>query len=119
MPDWLLSTVTDLNSLLELERDWDGHQSAQVKFEAADEVLGLIVALAPYAPFHPWVSGTSDGGVMAEWRTDQQVLQIEVDADLDVSIFYKSEPFHRYWEGPFGEEPDSIEKVLWRMGYGG
>jgi len=119
MPGWLLSTVADLNRLLELDADWDGHQAAPVRFEAAEELLELMVAVAPYAPFHPWVTGTSDGGVMAEWRTDQQVLQVEVDSTLDISLFYENAASGSEWEGRLGEEPEGIEKLLWRLGYGG
>ena len=102
LPDWIADTVSDLNSLLQLGENWDGYQSRTVSADAAQELLNLIVDASEHAPFPPWISSTSEGGVMAEWRTGQQLLQLEVTPDLEPTVFYQSEPFARYWEGPLG-----------------
>jgi len=118
-PAWIHSTASDLDAVLGLEKNWDGHNSRPVQVGAARRLFEILLTVGQFAPFAPWVSATSDGGVIAEWRTDVQLLQVEVERDLEATVLYQSHEFSRYWEGTLGEEPDGIEKMLWRMRHEG
>lgn len=62
----------------------------------------------------PMVAPAGEGGVAVEFRGRSVELQIEVDAEGEVTA-YASQRGISEWEGPFSDLPDGVEKWALRL----
>jgi hypothetical protein len=114
---WIASAEARLEQLLTLEPGWDSYGGRPIARETASRVVGLLRSLARAHSPEPYLVPLSSGGMHLEWHAHGIELSLEVEPEADeITLFYSDLGTGGSWQGPIGEEPEPLEKVLWRLG---
>jgi hypothetical protein len=114
LPSWMSEASARLEQLQALQEGWDGYGSSTIDFRLAEGVLRFLAEPLWAATVKPSISPTADGGLAVEWRRQNSVLELEFEPCGSVSI-YVCDGAGLEWEGDLGEEPDGLEKWVWRV----
>lgn len=113
---WLGSVLGELRDLLTLTQGWDSYGGAAVDGEVAANVISILNVLAREQQPRPTLVPTSAGGIQVEWYTSDIELQLEVEPSRSaIAIFYCDRTTGASWEGSFGDEPEPLDVLLWRV----
>lgn len=72
-----LYTSSKLQELRSLEVGWDGGHADSVSQGVTHQVYRILDQLADSRSVYPFLTPTSEGGVLAEWRAGKERLEIE------------------------------------------
>lgn len=117
-PPWLSDAVARIRYLQSLGEDWDSYGSSRVDPRLANAVVRFLSAPLWASTPRPWIVPTSYGGLAVEWRGQRATLELEFDPQGSVEVYASDDSSGAEWEGDLGEEPDGIEKWVWRVTYG-
>ena len=109
-PSWVATVVLRTQELLG-DRRWN--YSPKAIFQLVTLLSDSMFYDAP----EPFVSPLEDGGISAEFRTDDVEFHVAFDARGEGSVYAFQEPGLEF-EGPLDELPDGLEKWAWRLAYG-
>src|SRR6266511_2295437 len=113
---WLADALSELRSLALLETGWDSYGGDPIAPVVADRVARLLRVLAREPYPRPSLVPTTSGGVQLEWYGSVAELSLEVESPIrEVTLFYRDLSTDATWEGPLGDEPVPLEKVLWQL----
>lgn len=113
---WLIGAVRELRSLLMLKSGWDGYEGSPISGRAIERASEVLQVIAKSEAPPPAIVPTSSGGIQIEWYRSNIELQIEIEPSNErLQIAYRNLETGAWWRGPFGDEPDPLEKVLWRL----
>ncbi len=113
---WLADALSELRSLALLETGWDSYGGDPIAPVVADRVARLLRILAREPYPRPSLVPTTSGGVQLEWYGSVAELSLEVESPIrEVTLFYRDLSTDATWEGPLGDEPVPLEKVLWQL----
>lgn len=113
--EWLSEALSAIRGLVDRGRGWDSHDARAIDQDAARIAATALRSLAwPTVPA-PRVVGTSTGGVLLEWYRPTCELQIEIDPIEGVSVLFADATAGTTWEAPFGDEPEGIDKLMYRL----
>lgn len=112
----LREAAAALRQLLLLPVGWDSYGAPPIDIDAAVAALVLVDRLTWEGGRVPRIVPTVEGGVQLEWYGNGIDLQIEVAPTQDASVFYRDSGTEESWEGSLGEEPEQLEKLIYRAG---
>jgi hypothetical protein len=117
--DWEGYALSRLRDLVLLPSDWDGEGSQMIGALAVERSLHLIRVLVDSAAPLPSLAPTQEGGVSFEWSVPSLTLEIEAlpTPNPGYTLFFRRTTGES-WEGPLGEEPDDLSKLLWQVSLG-
>lgn len=113
LPSWLASMSRRVEELSHLTDDWDSYGARPLRDDVADILLDTLVELNSYIQSEPYISLSSEGGLVAEWDSTQSSLELLVNPTEDVMVYYHDTATNREWEGP-ASRCDRLDKWLWR-----
>lgn len=97
-PQWLLPTLRDFETLLELRAGWDAHDAPPIQPAYVESALQVIFAVMKNNAPAPTVVPTSRGGVQIEWHTRGIDLEIEFETPSRIRGFFEDHRTGESWE---------------------
>jgi hypothetical protein len=85
-PKWLREASDELNSLAQLESNWDSYGSKPPSSAAIVRARIIFSRLNISNHPKPHISAVSPGGVGIHWRIGSRDLEIEVEPDGQISV---------------------------------
>ncbi len=77
----------DLARIANLDRNWDGNNSAPISNQAAVWAGRILANLDETVFLHTSIVPCNDGGVQLEWHYDSHDLEVEISPDGSLSIY--------------------------------
>jgi hypothetical protein len=77
LAEWMEKRI---NALLRLPEAWNGRQSRQITFEAAQAAVFAAFAITKDTKLGPQIFPLADGGLQLEWHAAGLDLELEIDA---------------------------------------
>jgi len=112
---WLAAVHRRLESFARLPANWDGegaHVTSGLALGAAHDLLARVGVDGVPQPF---VAAATDGGVLFEWESDGMAVLVELEPRGHRHLTISDRAGRFAWEGRLGDEPDGLEKWLWRL----
>ena len=88
LPQWVAPTVKALNRLLRLEDNWDSYGAHPVRLDCVKGALELLVSIMRDETPAPTLVPTNRGAIQIEWHTRGVDLEIEVESQLRLRVFF-------------------------------
>ena len=90
---WLQMTLQELDTMINLEAGWDGHDGDAPRADVIGSAKGLIQGLAErFAMQRPVISPTRIGGLLIQWERGVHELEVElVSRDAATYAFLNAE----------------------------
>ncbi|MGH9893856.1 MAG: hypothetical protein ACREA0_18100, partial [bacterium] len=113
---WIGPAERRLEQLLTLEPGWDSYGGLPIDRQVASRVANVLHVLARAQAPQPQLVPLSSGGMHLEWYGQNIEMALEMEPDSDeLTVFYADLGTGGSWQGPIGDEPEPLEKVLWRL----
>jgi hypothetical protein len=111
--DWLPAVARRLEDLAHRPERWDSYSANALRGDTADILLATLYRLGLFIQSEPVISLSDRGGLVAEWSSSQSELELLVNPDDDVMVYYLDRPTNREWEIS-ASQAGMLEKWLWR-----
>ena len=108
-PDWLWQTLGDLQCLVDLDEDWDSYSGSPIHVRAIGEGLRLLSRVLTNDAPAPSVVPMSSGGVQFEWHCSGIDLELSVDDDETVAVWYHNSNTGDEWDWDGGSGNQAID----------
>ena len=106
--------VTEMTRLVDLDDDWDGYGATAPSSRALYVASQFLQQLEPlHDTPKPCVMGSSEGGVLLEWETDDVDLILEFEALGNVNTYVRTPTAEV--EGPVEEHVTHVIEALSRL----
>jgi len=109
---WDRVSQTSLESVSRLRDGWDGFGAMAPAEESLRTALSVLRNVPNYAP-QPRVAATADGGIQIEWYRERMDITLDIMGPENVTLYWRDALTE--WEGPLGESPEQVAKLLWRF----
>lgn len=101
-PDWLNSTLNQLQVLAELHENWDSHGSSPITKESVSAALHFLEQHLPSGAKEPTIVPTSAGGLQLEWHRLAGDLEVNITSEGAIAAYFCSATSDEEWEMEFG-----------------
>ena len=88
---WHDAVVQRLNTLVKLERGWDGYNGVPVSFENAHFAMNMLFSACLLDTPAPQIVPGSNGDLQVEWHTEKGDIELHVQAPYKVEAWRSSE----------------------------
>jgi hypothetical protein len=114
LPPWAGPVLQSLSDRWGVKPGWDSYQAKPTNPQLVVKLLNVLSDLMPDSSPPPQITPLSDGGVQAEWHTDEQDFEIVVPADDEPTYYYFNRGTSKDEEGGldinFAHVQDVIER---------
>ena len=123
LPEWAERFANSLRDLVDAgvaKDDWNGHNARGLQPQAIQvglRVLSSLLGPAPERPF-PAIVPTFRGGLCFEWRDSELELEVDVDPNGSVEVFFTDHIEQKEWDGTLTEREFDVHAALDRLGAG-
>ena len=113
VPEWFDEVVAEMNSLLELEPNWNGSGEPAVSVQILSAATDVVKAIVVETGRRPCVVPTLSGGVQIELHTSSCDFELEFLTDVSVSLFWHDgiESGHKEFDLEEGYRDDLVGLV--------
>jgi hypothetical protein len=112
---WLAAVHRRLASFADLPANWDGEGAHVTSGLALGAAYDLLARVGVDGVPQPFVAAATDGGVLFEWESVGIAVLVELEPRGDRLLTISDRAGRFAWEGRLGDEPDGLEKWLWRL----
>jgi hypothetical protein len=113
LPSWLVNTSRRMEELSYLPEGWDSYGASSLKEEVADSLFDLLILLNSAIQSEPYISLTTEGGLVAEWESSQSSLEMLASPGSNIMVYYHDTATNNEWEMAVSQ-CDRLDKWLWR-----
>lgn len=115
-PGWFDQTLDQFLELAELEDDWDGRGSAQVRRDVLSFALRSVLPeiMPPTAPA-PSAIPLGNGGIQLVWNSKDAEVEIEVAAPNDVVASYFDKVTGKQHDERLTNDFSTLADVMWSI----
>jgi hypothetical protein len=100
---WVVTARTQIEELAQRE--------SHPAFPAVIRAAWFLLSLSEIPMPAPFISPTTDGGLLVEWHSDAFELTFEFESDGNISLYFRDADENE-WEGALGSEPYPLETLL-------
>jgi hypothetical protein len=116
LPQWLASTVRDLEEVLRLPAGWDSYGARSIDIEVVVLALEVLSQSAAAVTPAPIVVPTPEGGIQLEWHTQGRDIEVAILPGGRATLFLRlpATADVEDWEGSLLSERDTVVAALRR-----
>lgn len=112
-PGWFTEVVQRVTDLALRPAGWDSYGGRPLREEAVRSLSQVLNEFEGFIQRAPTVSLTDDGGVACEWESPEAEVEIRIEPEGPVEVYYMDPISRREWEGPV-TDCRSLDKLLWQ-----
>jgi hypothetical protein len=123
LPGWVPEFIARVDELVDegvLDDDWNGHGASGLDPQAVVLAIRAMVALLGDGAGRPMpdVIPTFRGGLQLEWHLGAAELEVDVDPNGTVEVFFNDSAQQKEWGGTLSERESDVRDVLDRYSSG-
>ncbi len=113
LPAWFSEVISRCNHLLSLPENWDTYGAKKININAVTNMVDILSKIMNSDMPMPSVVPTNTGNVQLEWHAKGIDLEIEVDSNKYVEVFFEDQnKVLDSWEDEFKFNPLNIPRHL-------
>ena len=113
VPPWMEPTLAAVLQLIKLPPNWDHRGARPVSSGVAKQGIGLLCRTVPFSAPDPDVVPTVAGGLQFEWHQHNVDIELEVQPDLRVHLYWRDRLAAREQEAElWPHRPVALEEAL-------
>lgn len=112
---WMKATLRDIESLVELDYDWDGEGATPIDENLYPELCYFLSAYLRPTDDAPRLSPYPDGGIQLEWQKDAKTFFVRIGPDMHYSAAYVDDYSEQEWPDPMPNLESLYEEMTRRL----
>lgn len=118
LPLWLVPSVRSLCELLWLEPNWDSFGALPVERRAVEQALAILFGTMQKTTPPPIAVPTSSGGIQLEWHLGGIDLEVELEPDGTVGVYFADKQSGTEWERSLASDYSALHQAILRLTQG-
>jgi hypothetical protein len=111
--DWFDLTLARIEELAQLEENWDGRGSAEIRTDALSFALSVLLQVMPPSASAPAIIPLGHGGIQLLWHNQDNDLEVEIAGPNQLEIYLLDKNTGTEQEFPLATELSPLTRILW------